>query len=100
MTEPTNTTVTDIEEDAQELSEQEQTRRATAFYFHFLENGIAQAKRSQEYWDLGGNDGPEPLYCLIKALQQALAEARELRRHQHKYDEDDYCVICGRDGRV
>lgn len=61
---------------------------------------ITKAGKREQYWELGGHDGPEPLECLERALQRALDEVRELRGHEHQWNEDDYCDICGRDGRV
>ena len=68
--------------------------------FHLLDEAV----RSQEYYDLAGI-GPEdgcypPLYDLKKALQRALSEVRQMERHEHVWNESDYCDICGNDGRA
>lgn len=62
---------------------------------------IADALRSAEYRDLAGvDDGPDPLAELEKELTDAVERVRELRTHAHKWNADDYCSICGRDGRA
>ena len=61
---------------------------------------VSKATRDDEYYYLGGCDGPRPLYALQKALQQALADVRRIRYHQHQWNDNDYCDICGNDGRA
>lgn len=72
-------------------------------YRNRLSDIVSDAVRSQEYWDLGGlsdSDGPAPLAALETALLAALADVRELRAHAHVWGENDYCSICGADGRA
>jgi hypothetical protein len=78
-----------------------QKRQAIGRWVNELDLIIGRATREHEYWDLGGIfEGIDPLEALTKALQCALKDVRSLRRHQHEWGEDDYCVICGRDGRA
>lgn len=64
-----------------------------------LEALESRAFRAWQHWDLSG-DGPDPLATLCTALLLEARDMRALRRHRHEYDDDDYCVVCGRDGRV
>lgn len=50
--------------------------------------------------------GAEDVKAMRRQLQEAIAEARRdlrefesLLNHAHQWNEDDYCDICGADGR-
>lgn len=69
-----------------------------------LSTMLVQSTRSQEYADLG-DYSHEPEYLsgyrgLREALEKALKELDIMQRHQHEYNENSYCNICGRDGRA
>jgi len=69
-----------------------------------------EAARSREYYDLGGlgpGDGPEPYTRTLRQIGEAIRrlrfvarEIKALRTHAHEWSADDYCVICGADGRA
>ena len=46
---------------------------------------LDEKHRANEYWYLGGCDGEMPYPELS---------------HEHVWNDDDYCVICGADGRA
>ncbi len=63
--------------------------------------------RSAEYAELGGEKSPYPaaigqIDAAIGHLKRFRHEIQVLRGHQHDYSEDnnDYCSICGADGRA
>lgn len=51
-------------------------------------------------WDLAGGDGPSPLQEYLDALKEEVEQVTFLLHHECKYGENDYCIFCGRDGRV
>lgn len=61
--------------------------------------GIAHASRAREYADIAGEED-DSFQLLEDQLQSALVEVRSVRHHQHEWNEDDYCDICGADGRA
>jgi hypothetical protein len=63
--------------------------------------------RSAEYADLGGVESPYPAACgqidaAIGHLKRFRAEMQRLAGHAHDFSErsNDYCSICGADGRA
>lgn len=42
----------------------------------------------------------DPYEALEQFLEQGLKEIRDLRSHQHKWNDDDLCSVCGADGRA
>lgn len=63
--------------------------------------------KSAEYWDLSGGEGPNPyrrslnqIDAAIGMLKRQRSEMQRLARHVHDYNENDYCTICGADGRA
>lgn len=65
----------------------------------------SQVAREREYADLGGYEDPcehrqKEIAHLIGKLKRAHAELGQLRRHAHEWGSDDYCLICGADGRA
>jgi hypothetical protein len=66
-----------------------------------LRQMIELANRDQQYfYDSGVADCQSPLGELEDQLSAALEEVKAMRRHVHDWGEDDYCVVCGADGRV
>lgn len=65
-----------------------------------------ETARVKEYADLGGDDydpvrqRQRELSHLIGRLKRTHAELESLRTHQHEWGSDDYCMICGADGRA
>jgi hypothetical protein len=66
---------------------------------------VAETAEQQEYYDLGGMDGPSPyattlaqLDALIGRLKQVRAAVQALAAPQHEWSENAYCMVCGADG--
>jgi hypothetical protein len=71
-----------------------------------LSTRTRRACRNTEYADLGGYD-VNPLGELLKeidyafsVLKKARKEAQFLKTHTHEWDNDEYCIFCGADGRA
>jgi len=63
--------------------------------------------RSAQYFELGDCEGVSPyqealnqLDHAIGQLKRARAEMQKLSKHAHQWDSNDYCSICGADGRA
>lgn len=75
--------------------------------YHDAQRFISETARSVEYADLAGEPA-KPVYKASKAeigkaiaiLKRAHAELCELEGHAHRWNSDDYCSICGADGRA
>lgn len=75
-----------------------------------LRSRLHAASRSAQMRELAGLDDeatPEPyaaaiaFYLLVAREALHLArEARELRAHRHVWGDDDWCIVCGADGRA
>jgi len=68
-----------------------------------IEGAITAANRDVEYAHLAGVEGeagPSPYLELKKMLGQGIRDVRHVERHTHKWGENDYCQICGADGRA
>lgn len=74
--------------------------------FLALEAAKRKANHHRESMELTGvdHDGEGKPYDPYKELEDLLVknleEVRELRKHQHKYDENDLCSVCRADGRA
>lgn len=55
--------------------------------------------RQKEYADLAGED-VSPLTDFVAACEAILPEGKMMRDHEHDWNPDGYCRVCGRDGRV
>ena len=71
------------------------------------ERNVARVVRSQESFDLGDCEGISPyqdalnqIDASIGLLKRARREMQELAQHPHQWGGDDYCTICGADGRA
>ena len=66
-----------------------------------LPNAVA---RSAEYAGLAGEDGRDVYKEAIDRISRALGVARRdllaLRDHRHEWSDEDYCAVCGADGRA
>lgn len=67
---------------------------------------LYNAQRSAEYADLGGYDA-DPYGQLLKGIDASIGSLKKFRRevqaqksHTHKWNSDEYCSICGADGRA
>lgn len=64
------------------------------------------AARRQEYVELGGldfnsyRDMQGKIGKAIKELREVARELKSLNGHCHKWNDNDYCSICGADGRA
>lgn len=63
--------------------------------------------RRYQSWELGGCDEPDPYTEALKMIDSTIGELKRerryvqrLREHLHEWGEDDYCLICGADGRA
>jgi hypothetical protein len=70
-----------------------------------LESLPTEAARVAQYADLAGEPSDYPRYQndishLIGRLKRVHQELGYLRRHRHDWDDQDYCAICGADGRA
>lgn len=70
-------------------------------------NRISQSNRQNSYYENGGCDGIPPyrqalneIDAAIGKLKAARREMQEIASHMHEWDSDDYCRICGADGRA
>lgn len=61
---------------------------------------IESAVRFMESVDLGGYDAVNAYDSIIATLERGLAEVRAVRGHKHMWNINDYCSICGADGRA
>lgn len=66
---------------------------------------FSEVARERQYADLGGYDDPcaqrqKEISHLIGLLKKANHELDSLRVHTHEWSSDDYCNICGADGRA
>lgn len=75
--------------------------------YHDAQRFISEAARSAQYAELAGEptsvvykDKKAEIGRAILALKRAHAELTELEGHSHKWGSDDYCSICGADGRA
>jgi hypothetical protein len=65
----------------------------------------SEAMRSNEFADLAGEPSEYPRYLAdidhtIGQLKRFRAQLQALSGHAHRWDENDYCSICGADGRA
>jgi hypothetical protein len=77
---------------------------------HIIVGESRRAARSEEYYYLAGlglSDAPRPYHKSKRDLQRLIGYAnreikaiQQLERHTHEWDEEDYCMICGADGRA
>ncbi len=44
--------------------------------------------------------GKDPYLKIITLCEEVSTEARQLKDHAHQWNGDDYCDLCGRDGRA
>lgn len=65
-----------------------------------IRDAINAAKKQEEFASLAGEPiGDDGGYHAIEhELERALAEVRELRSHEHQWDGEQYCTVCGADG--
>lgn len=91
----------DKPEEAEESDEARERREAWERYERGpLPGMIRAATKSQQYYELGGDGGQSPLEALIADLKQAMEEAEAMLHHAHVWNGEDYCDVCGADGRA
>lgn len=63
--------------------------------------------QSQHYYELGDPGGISPFRQSLNELDAAIGLLKRCRRemqtlagHAHRWNDDDYCSICGADGRA
>lgn len=78
---------------------------SNALFLEFQEAKKA-ANYSRQMQELTGVDHDsqgfplDPYEALEQFLEQGLKEIRDLRSHQHKWNDEDLCSVCGADGRA
>jgi len=71
-----------------------------------IQDAKKKANQTKEMQDLTGVDHDsegkpfDPYKELETLLETELKNVRELRTHQHDWDEQDLCSLCGADGRA
>jgi hypothetical protein len=75
-----------------------------------LRQYVAEAKRHVNncyYADINKEDGAKSyndfandLKMVLPLINSTIGELNELEAHHCEYDENDYCIHCGRDGRA
>lgn len=72
-----------------------------------LDRFESRTTRSAEYFKLSDCDGQSPYDFALAQLDAAIGRLKHSRRdmqrlskHVHQWDENDYCYICGADGRA
>ena len=84
---------------ADEDDPQVEEKRLADSYYELLMPLVTDAKRHVEGADLAGS--PINAYkALREALQATLREVDALDGHIHQWNQDDYCDLCGADGRA
>lgn len=68
-------------------------------YRYVLDDLVRKAMKSDQWADLAGEPALS-LLALRVALKDAVKHAESLRTHRHEWDNNDYCMICGADGRA
>lgn len=73
--------------------------------FWKIEEAIKEAQTEKNNWDMAGETAEslesEPLFTsLERIIENGLQNLREMRDHTHKWNDDDYCSVCGLDGRA
>ena len=70
------------------------------------DNRISQANRQNQFYELGDCDTIPPYRQALNEIDAAIGKLKAARRemqqiagHMHKWDDNDYCYICGADGR-
>lgn len=61
--------------------------------------------RSAQFAEIGGEASPYPIIlgnidATIGFLKHFRAQMQALESHTHRWDTDDYCSVCGADGRA
>lgn len=69
-----------------------------------IHDGVAFAIKSSNYADLAGYSAKARLRLarmrIGAAYREAMARLDEVMAHEHDWNGDDYCNICGQDGRA
>ena len=85
------------------------TSASPSLLIHGLSNWIDvytnEVSRQQQYAELAGSESEyaiaqQRLSRLIGQLKRTHAKLGRMARHRHRWDENDYCSVCGVDGRA
>jgi hypothetical protein len=79
--------------------EMEQQELTEYYFSEYLRPLIRKATKSDEYASLAGEDAIA-LKAFNSALSRAMTEVTELIIHEHDWNDNDYCNVCGTDGRA
>lgn len=63
-------------------------------------NAIGQLNRDYEIANMYGEKVEETYAMLADALEAYAREVRGYENHAHQWNDDDYCSVCGADGRA
>ena len=61
---------------------------------------LAGFYEGDEEWEDFYTNAQKDLESIIQAAEAAHEEINQLRLHAHDWNEDDYCSMCGADGRA
>jgi hypothetical protein len=75
----------------------EEARRRPQDAWFYLKGEIRRAIREDVNASLAG-EAPTALVELKDAVQQIVEDIDELLTHDHQWNEDDRCAVCGADG--
>lgn len=74
---------------------------ATSDLYFEIKAAIRKASQSDQYaYEIGEHELATALTELRSDLVQAIADIDTIRNHTHQWNENDYCSICGADGRA
>ena len=87
--------------DEPEESDEARDEADARYAYGPLPDMIRAATKRQQLYELGGADDElSPLEALIADLKTAIEEADAMLHHAHVWNGEDYCDICGADGRA
>jgi hypothetical protein len=82
-----------------EREAREEQERLTAAYEVRLQPLLRETSRRAQEVYLSG-DGRDPYGALQDALYRAIRQVERLKTHEHQWNDDDRCDLCGADGRA
>lgn len=96
--------ISDLERQYTLVSKNYEFDQAIAF---LADQRINQANRSNQYYELGDAEGMPPYRQALNEIDAAIGRLKAARRemqqiagHAHRWNDDDYCSVCGADGRA
>ncbi len=69
-----------------------------------IQEAIQRACQATQFIELGSitpkEYGEHPYDGLLRVLREATAYVEELKTHEHQWNDEDLCDLCGADGRA